>query len=156
VREGREDDRGALQGFHRKLYIAHRDSVLDEGDVPLVEYRDYEQVLADDLDALLSDRSAIVLVAEVDDRLVGYITGRVRVESRRVLPRRGIVEDWYVDDPFRGSGVGRALIAELEQRFSGRGCEVVESATWASNEGARKAHEALGFREIRVMFRKRT
>jgi ribosomal protein S18 acetylase RimI-like enzyme len=156
VREGREEDRGSLQGFHRELYVVHRDHVLEADDVPLVDYRDYEQVLADDLAALLSDRSAIVLVAEIDGRIVGYITGRVRVEPRRVLPRRGIVEDWYVDETVRGSGVGRALFEELERRFSGRGCDVVESATWANNDGARKAHEALGFREIRVMFRKRT
>lgn len=156
VREGRADDRDVLQGFHRKLYIQHRDAVLDAGDLPLVEYRDYEQVLHDDLSALLSDRSAIVLVAELGDEVVGYITGRVQVEPRRVLPRRGIVEDWYVDAPRRGSGVGRTLLVELEQRFAKRGCDVVESATWASNDGARKTHLALGFREIRVMFRKRT
>lgn len=156
VREGREEDRGALQGFHRELYVAHRDHVLQRHAVPLVDYQNYEQVLAEDLSALLSDRSAIVLVAEIEGRVVGYITGRVQVEPRRVLPRKGVVEDWYVDQAVRGSGVGRALYEELESRFLGRGCDVVESATWASNDGARKAHEALGFREIRVMFRKRT
>ena len=155
VRDAAQSDREALEAFHRNLYIGHRDRVVDTGDLPLVDYRDYERILAEDLASLLSDRGALVLVAESGGRVVGYITGRVRVESRRVLPRRGIVEDWYVDPAARGAGVGRALLAELEQRFAGRGCDVVESATWAGNDGARRAHEALGFREIRVMYRKR-
>jgi ribosomal protein S18 acetylase RimI-like enzyme len=86
---------------------------------------------------------------------LGYITGRVTVEPRRVLPRRGVVEDWYVAPDSRGAGVGSSLLHELEARFAAAGCEVIESATWSSNEGARRAHDALGFREIRVMYRKR-
>ena len=54
----------------------------------------------------------------------------------------------------RGSGAGALLLRELEKRFIAAGCEVIESATWAGNEGARRAHDALGFREIRVMYRK--
>jgi GNAT superfamily N-acetyltransferase len=155
VREARTADRETLGDFHRRLYVEHRDRVVDAADLPLIEYREYEQVLADDLAALMSDRTAVVLVAESANAVVGYITGRVRDEAQRVLPRRGIVEDWYVDDSARGGGIGRALLAALEERFVGLGCDVVESATWAGNREARKAHEVLGFREVRVMYRKR-
>ena len=88
VRDAAQSDREALEAFHRNLYIGHRDRVVDTGDLPLVDYRDYERILAEDLASLLSDRGALVLVAESGGRVVGYITGRVRVESRRVLPRR--------------------------------------------------------------------
>jgi len=47
------------------------------------------------------------------------------------------------------------LLLKIEERFAAAGCEVIESATWSGNEGARRAHDALGFREIRVMYRKR-
>lgn len=77
------------------------------------------------------------------------------MEPRRVLPRRGVVEDWYVLPESRDSGVGAVLLRELEERFAAAGCELIESATWSGNEGARRAHDALGFREIRVMYRKR-
>ena len=154
VREARAEDREVLDVLHRCLYVEHRDRVVDPNDLPLIDYRDYERILAEDLAELLADRSAIVLVAESGGRVVGYITGRVRVEARRVLPRRGIVEDWYVEETARGDGTGRTLLRELERRFAGRGCDVIESATWVGNEGARKAHESLGFREVRVMYRK--
>ena len=45
-------------------------------------------------------------------------------------------------------------LRELEKRFAREGCQVLESATWSSNESARRAHDKLGFREIRVIYRK--
>lgn len=154
VRDAREDDRNALFRFHRGLYETHRDRVVAQEDLPLIAYRDYERILGDDLRALMNDGNAHVLVAESDGEPIGYITGRVTTEPRRVLPRRGTVEDWYVDENARGSGIGKLLLAELERRFIEAGCQVIESATWTGNEGARRAHDALGFREIRVIYRK--
>lgn len=155
VREAGASDRQVLMGFHKSLYQTHRDEVVAEQDRPLIEYRDYERILRDDLQTLLDDPSSHVLVAESRGLAVGYITGRVTVEPRRVLPRRGVVEDWYVVPASRGTGAGASLLRELEGRFAAAGCEVVESATWSANEGARRAHDALGFREVRVMYRKR-
>jgi len=155
VREADDSDRQVLMGFHQSLYQTHRDAVVAEQDRPLIEYRDYERILRDDLQALLDDPTSHVLVAESRGVAVGYITGRVTMEPRRVLPRRGVVEDWYVVPASRGTGAGASLLRELEGRFAAAGCEVIESATWSANEGARRAHDALGFREIRTIYRKR-
>ena len=155
VREAAEADHDILMGFHRALYQDHRDEVVSKQDLPLIEYRDYDRILRDDLETLLRDRTSHVLVAESQGVVVGYITGRTTVEARRVLSRRGVVEDWYVAPESRGAGTGSLLLREIEARFAAAGCEVIESATWSSNEGARRAHDALGFREIRVMYRKR-
>jgi len=154
VRDARDEDRDTLFRFHKELYEAHRDRVVAPEDLPLIAYRDYERILADDLGALMRDRNAHILLAELDGSPIGYITGRTTTESRRVLPRRGVVEDWYVAQSARGNGVGKRLLEELEQRFIASGCEVIESATWSNNEGARHAHDAMGFREIRVIYRK--
>lgn len=154
VREAVDSDRDVLMGFHRSLYRSHRDEVVAKEDLPLIEYRDYDRILRDDLDALMRDGSSYVLVAESQGVAIGYITGRLTVEPRRLLPRKGVVEDWYVVPQSRGSGAGAMLMREIGGRFAAAGCEVIESATWAGNEGARRAHDALGFREIRVMYRK--
>lgn len=155
VRDATEGDRDVLFRFHQSLYEAHRDRVVAPEDLPLITYRHYDRILKDDLRTLLSDRNALVLIAESEGRPVGYITGRTTVEARRTLPKRGIVEDWYVDEDARGNGVGKQLLAEIESRFVDAGCQVIESATWTGNTGARRAHDALGFREIRVIYRKR-
>ena len=86
-----------------------------------------------------------MLLAESEGVALGYITGRIRTEPDRVLPRRGIVEDWFVLPEARGAGVGAKLLHALESRFATAGCEVIESATWAGNTDARRAHaEATG------------
>lgn len=155
VRDADTSDRDALIGFHRSLYLEHRDQVVDEQDLPLIAYQDYDRILRDDVNALLRDHNSHVLIAESERKAVGYITGRSRTEPGRVLPRRGIVEDWYVIASARGAGAGALLLRELETRFAAAGCELIESATWSGNQGARRTHAALGFREIRVMYRKR-
>jgi ribosomal protein S18 acetylase RimI-like enzyme len=155
VREADDSDRDVLMGFHRTLYQDHRNEVVAKEDLPLIEYRDYDRILHDDLDALMRDNNSHVLVAESQGVAIGYITGRLTVEPRRMLPRRGVVEDWYVVPESRGGGAGALLLREIEKRFAAAGCEVIESATWSGNEGARRAHDALGFQEIRVMYRKR-
>ena len=155
VRPAGDADRQTLLRFHKALYEAHRERVVAPEDLPLVDYRGYEKILADDLDALLRDRNACVLIAEVDGQAVGYITGRISTEPRRVLPKRGIVEDWYVAEASRGAGIGAHLLDELQKRFIEAGCQLIESATWSGNKRARQAHTSLGFREIRVIYRKK-
>lgn len=136
--------------------MTHRQDLVTPEVHELSAYRDLEGALRDDVEALLRNPAATVLMAERSGEAVGYITGHVETDPRRVLPRRGIVEDWYVEPAARRSGTGRALFEALVDVFRGAGCEVVESMTWAPNEGARSAHRALGFVEIDVRYRMRT
>ncbi len=155
VREATEADQETVLRFHRSLYQSHRDEVVPTDVLPLIEYRDYKQVVEDDVKVLLADRISHIFVAESEGVPVGYITGRTTDEPHRVLARRGVVEDWYVARAHRGQGIGAALLRKIEERFRSVGCEVIESGTWSSNEGARKVHDAFGFEEIRVTYRKR-
>ena len=96
-----------------------------------------------------------MLLASRGGRDIGYITGHVEHDPRRVLQRKGVVEDWFVLPEDRKGGVGKLLMGALEQRFRDRGCTVMESMTWPFNDLARKSHEALDFREIEIRYRKR-
>ena len=60
VREAVDSDRAVLMGFHRSLYQSHRDEVVAKEDLPLVEYRGYDRILRDDLDALMKHQSSHV------------------------------------------------------------------------------------------------
>ncbi len=155
VRRATKADRSAVLAFHLALYVEHRRAVTPPELEPFFEYRSFGSVLRDDVDAMLHDRDTIVLVAERRGVPIGYASGTISQEPRRLLAKKGTVGDWYVDESERGTGAGRALLDELARRFADAGCEVMESATWAFNEGARAAHEALGFREIQVVYRKR-
>lgn len=153
LRPARATDRDVLVRFHRALYIDHRDSLVGPEIVRLSAYENFEAVLAGDVASMLASRDVAVLVAERADELIGYITGRVENEPRRVLPRRGVVEDWYVVPAHRKTQVGRRLFDALLEIFRAQKCDLVESSTWAANTGARAAHERLGFHPVQVTYR---
>jgi GNAT superfamily N-acetyltransferase len=155
VRIATQRDRPALQMFHRELYVRYRDQIMDPELADLYAYRDLESALRDDVDSLLHNKDCIVMLADRGPNPVGYITGHVETDDRRLLPCKGVVEDWLVSDVERGQGIGKQLMDAMVNVFRQRGCQVLESGTWAFNDHARTAHAKAGFSEIEVRFRRR-
>lgn len=155
IRPARESDRQSLLEMHRSLYVGHRDAVLPAEHRAFYAYRDFDRVLREDVAALLGDAGIIVLVAERAGRVVGYVSGRIDSEPRRVLARRGVVLDWFVLPEARSDGIGRRLLEDLLTRFRAVGCEAAESTSWSDNAIARRRHEELGFAEVEVRYRMR-
>ena len=120
----------------------------------LFAYREFDEVLAEDARAMLSDEATVVLVAESAGDVIGYISGHLETDARRMLRRWGIVGDWYVDERVRGSGVGQRLMAGLEAVFREAGCELVQIATWPFNTATRAIIERSGYAEVQVTYRK--
>jgi len=67
------------------------------------------------------------------------------------------LEGWWVDDDVRRAGVGRALVAAVEQWARAHGFTELGSDALLDNALSHQAHRALGFeeRERVVYFRKR-
>lgn len=155
IRRAGPHDRGQILSFHHALYIDHIGVVMAPDLAPFYAYRDLDAALSEDVDSLLHDEDSVVLVAEQERAMVGYITGHVEEDSRRVLPRKGVVQDWYVSAKARGRGVGRDLMSVLAAVFAESGCQVIESTTFPFNSEARKCHEHLGFHEVQIRYRKK-
>ena len=90
--------------------------------------------------------------------LGGWVSFSIRpwgngIESRPVP----YVEGWWVEPSLRRSGVGRALIAAVEQWAKMCGFRELGSDANLGNELGRAAHAALGFEETErmVFFRKK-
>ena len=60
----------------------------------------------------------------------------------------GYLEAWYVDDDWRGRGVGRALVAAAEEWAVVQGCLEMASDTDLTNIVSQRAHARLGFEEV--------
>jgi GNAT superfamily N-acetyltransferase len=155
IRRANQKDYATVLKFHQELYVRFRDQIAPAEALPLFAYRDLDTTLRDDVHGLLRARDTWVLLAERAGQAVGYVSGHLEVDARRLLVKRGVVEDWLVVEEARGHGVGKSLLAGLEAIFREQGCSVMESGTWAFNAGARKAHAAAGFTEIEVKMRKR-
>jgi GNAT superfamily N-acetyltransferase len=155
LRRATRKDKPTILSFHHALYVEFRDQIAAPDVIPLFAYKDMAATLQDDVEGLLSARSAAVFLAEENERPLGYVSGHIEFDARRVLCRRGVVEDWFVLPEARGRGIGPTLLDTLIAWFRADGCELVESGTWAFNEKARRAHARAGFQEIEIKLRRK-
>jgi ribosomal protein S18 acetylase RimI-like enzyme len=87
---------------------------------------------------------AMVLLAFVDGRAVGTA---VCVWSFSTFAGRPSINihDFAVLPEFRGQGVGRALLGEVERRARERDCCKITLEVHDTNEGAKRLYESFGF-----------
>ncbi len=81
-----------------------------------------------------------------DGQIVGFVELRLRDYAEGSLnPRVPYLEGWYVEEAWRGRGIGRALIARSERWAKELGFSEIASDTDLDNAGGIAAHRALGF-----------
>jgi len=87
-------------------------------------------------------RGDLILMALVEGELVGWVTLlRHKQEFRRHAGQLGI----GVLEPYRGLGVGKALMTTTLEWAAGNGLERIELSVRATNDSARRFYESLGF-----------
>ena len=95
----------------------------------------------------LSRDDAVVVVAEQDGTIVGYVYATVEPLSWKELrDEAGFIHDVYVDEPARRSGIARALIDAALAWLRERGVPRVVLWTPTPNAGAQHLFERAGFR----------
>jgi GNAT superfamily N-acetyltransferase len=93
-----------------------------------------------------------VLVAEDDGAVVGFVS--VKERSHFTGAAEAYVGELVVAEAAEGRGVGRSLMAAVEEWARGRGIARVSLDTGAANEGARAFYAALGYAETDVRLSK--
>ena len=115
---------------------------------------------ASEMDALLAGYpSPTLMAAFVAPRPEGGLCGLVEVSIHESAPgcetdRVGYLEGWYVDEDWRGRGLGRALVEQAEAWARAAGCREMASDTTPAYPLSPAAHEALGYTEVARYFRK--
>lgn len=92
----------------------------------------------DDLAKQLAWDSELVLVAEVEDRVVGVIVGTL--DGTRAYFYR-----LAVDPAYQGRGVGKELVGALEKRFKQRGATKVIIMVNQDNDQVMPFYHRLGY-----------
>jgi ribosomal protein S18 acetylase RimI-like enzyme len=99
------------------------------------------------LDTQLREQDAIVLVAERDARLVGYVyAGLEPLSWKELRGPAGFIHDIVVDESARGEGVAQQLLQEAIRWLAARGAPRVVLWTATQNARARQLFERAGFR----------
>jgi ribosomal protein S18 acetylase RimI-like enzyme len=92
--------------------------------------------------ALFIPPAGAFLVAELDGAAIGC--GGIRM----LTPDRGEVKHLWVRPAARGTGVGRALLADLERRAAAFGATEVVLDTNERLEAAQALYRSTGYREV--------
>lgn len=114
----------------------------------------------EDVDAALGgDRPATAFLACNDGGApIGFAEATLRVDyvNGTAGSPVGFLEGWYVAPDWRGRGVGRALVAAVEDWSRRQGCSELASDALLDNAASHAAHGACGFEETErvVYFRK--
>lgn len=94
----------------------------------------------------------IVLVAELNKRVVGFVSCKVDKLSERYLPFSfGTIDLIAVDRDVQGRGVGKALMRKALDWFSDK-VDIIEVGTQVRNYPALRLYQKLGFKIVSANF----
>jgi len=103
----------------------------------------WQQRKAKHLDADLAREEAMILVAEADQLVVGYVSTWIDRAAGQ-----GFIPNLAVDQVWRGKGIGRSLIQRAVAYFREQGVAQVRIETLDQNEVGKKLYPSLGFHEV--------
>ena len=99
----------------------------------------------------LANTEAVVLVAEQEGKVVGYIyAGLEGWDYMQLRGPAGALYDVVVDPSYRGRGVGRALLESVIAELAARGAPRVVLSTAEQNEAAQRLLSHAGFRRTMI------
>jgi ribosomal protein S18 acetylase RimI-like enzyme len=107
-----------------------------------------EQWLAESSNVSLTERiegKNVVFVAEEDGKVVGLCWCTV---VDRGVDKQGEIAEFYVEEGFRGKGIGNELIAAAKQFFINEKVTVAFVWTHRGNESAIELYKNAGFKEV--------
>jgi ribosomal protein S18 acetylase RimI-like enzyme len=94
-----------------------------------------------------------ILVAEHDDRIVGFVCVLAKFDSHDMIEADTIfayVTDIVVTSKMRSHGIGLKLLQEAETYSRQRGASVLKLSVLAENKTARIFYSKAGFRELEI------
>jgi GNAT superfamily N-acetyltransferase len=98
--------------------------------------------------------AACVLVATVDERIVGYCQGMVDRHPPSILePEYGLIIDFCVTAGYRRTGVGEQMFTAMREWFRDKGVRRIEVRHSTLNEIAARFWPKMGFTPyLRTLF----
>ena len=101
----------------------------------------------------LSNPASRILLAEVGGQVVGLLSYSIRPDLYHA-GHTALIEELVVRGPWRGRGIGGALVRELLARLEALGCAEVSVSTMPDNAGALRFYRAHGLTDEAVYLEK--
>ncbi|EJG1829185.1 GNAT family N-acetyltransferase [Vibrio parahaemolyticus] len=133
-------DIGVLKKLQLQLNEYHQANLPDD----FLSPEEIEQKI--DLHKIIESEKSIVLIAESNEQLIGYIFGELWDRKSWTLKQRKIasIEQIVVEPNFRSQGVGLKLIEAFEDNAISKGGEELWWEVYSFNESALSLYRKAG------------
>ena len=145
IRDMRKDDYLAVDGMMQELQKIHLEA---RPDLCRKMEHVYER---DEFERMLLNPEIAALVAEDGEDIVGLCFVTVRTGTCMVNQRTAYMDDLFVKDCCRGSGVGCRLFECAKKTVIGMGAERLDLMVWEFNHSAFQFYESMGMRPQRYI-----
>lgn len=110
----------------------------------------YAETYTENLLKAVREKEGKIFFAEVDEKIAGVIAGTIQQEAyggtMEVIPAKSAwVRELYVDQAYRGNGIGTLLMNKLEEYFINQGCTLVLLNIFAPNVDSHDFYKAKGY-----------
>ena len=104
----------------------------------------------------LRKKNFIILVATIDNQIVGYLTAHLKLYNPPVFKRKqtSYVHDVFVDTEFRNQGIGKILMLHLEKILKKKKVKLLRLEVHYKNKKAIKFYKKIGFRDHLIHLQK--
>jgi GNAT superfamily N-acetyltransferase len=112
-----------------------------------------EDLSQEKFEDMLDEPKVMVIVAEVNDKVIGYLTLNFN-KSLLDAGDTAIIDELVVNEKERGKGVGRMLIDYAIEICKHSGCSEVGVGTEFGNMKAQRFYDKCDFKAIGLIFEK--
>jgi len=148
-RTARQSDALCLGVLGLQIFL---DTYATEGIRATLAREALSQFSAEAIGALLQRPGTCFTVAERDGHLIGY--AQLTFGATQALVQapedaaQAELDKLYVQRPFLGRGLGRALLEEAEALSAEQGAHVMWLTAWSGNDRARRFYARQGYRDL--------
>lgn len=103
----------------------------------------------------IEEKDGCITVAEIDGVVVGYgiaVVSKLTTDDlMEVLPHTpGRVTELYVDDKFRGQGIGSKIMNQLEDYLRSKNCQTIHIGVFVPNVKTHELYKRLGYADRNI------
>jgi diamine N-acetyltransferase len=143
VRKATADDYNSLCELFDEIDALHRDNLPRIFQKPSGAARGQDYYLG-----LVADENVALFVAEVEEKLVGFVHAIIRDAPAILIfvPRRyAIVDSIVVKSGYQNNGIGRILMDKMQEWAIAKGATSIELNVYEFNTSAISFYESLGY-----------
>ena len=139
IRPAKSDEGAVCDALLTRLIQAERqwESNLDE-----------TFTVCDNYEHRMSEEGTLLLVAEENDEIVGFLFGFLYPSPVQKRPT-ALLDALFVCEEHRSKGIGKALALRFREWVKEQGVYAIELKVMSQNTAALRLYESLGFGEIK-------